>query len=112
MPKNHPRRHRIESLVHEALAPLVVSALPAGIITVRQVLLNRDFSVATVIYATVGGDRQEAQETLAKQAWKYRRQLATSLNMRKTPELVFMYDEQGLAADKMRVFLENIADDG
>lgn len=111
MPKPHPRRHRIESLVQEALAPLVVSALPAGIITVRQVLLNRDFSVATVIYAVVGGERQQAQEVLSQQAWKYRRQLALSLNMRKTPQLVFAYDEHGLAADKMRVFLEGIADD-
>ena len=111
MPKTHPRRYRIESLVQEALAPLVVSALPAGIVTIRQVMLNNDFSVATVTYTTVGDGERRAQEVLDAQAWKYRRQIASSLNMRKTPKLVFVYDEEGLAADKMRIFLEKINHD-
>lgn len=119
MPKTHPRRYRIESLVQEALAPMVVSALPEGIVTIRQVMLNNDFSVATVTYTTVGdnagsassSEGGNAQQVLEAQAWKYRRQLALSLNMRKTPRLVFVHDDEGLAADKMRVFLEKITDD-
>ena len=116
MPKTHPRRYRIESLVQEALAPMVVSALPVGIVTIRQVILNKDFSVATVTYTTMGVATEEradggAQQVLEAQAWKYRRRLALSLNMRKTPTLVFVHDDEGLAADKMRVFLEKITDD-
>lgn len=111
MPQSQPRRYRIESLVMEALAPMVASALPATIITLRHVSLNNDFSVATVVYGTVGDDSGRAQETLDKQAWRYRRRLATSLNMRKTPQLVFMHDDKGLAADKMRAFLDSISGD-
>lgn len=109
MPKTHPRRYRIEALILQALAPMLVSALPGGkMITIRQVSLNRDFSTATVIYTTVGDQREAAQAILGENTWRYRRQLATTLNMRKTPQLVFIYDDEGLAADKMRDFLETI----
>lgn len=110
MPKNHPRRYRIESLVLEALAPMVAQTSSPGIITLRHVSLNNDFSVATVVYTTTAANRQETQQGLDAAAWHYRRRLALTLNMRKTPRLVFAYDDQGLAADKIRAFLENIAD--
>lgn len=111
MPKTHPRRYRIESLVLESLAPIVMASLPEHIITLRQVSLNNDFSIATVAYTAVGNDNDKVQEILDKQAWSYRRRLAKSLNMRKTPQLVFVYASSGLAADKMRAFLEKISDD-
>ena len=111
MPKTHPRRYRIESLVQEALAPIVMAALPNRIITLRQVMLNNDFSIATITYTTVNNEGDDnTQELLNQQAWSYRRRLAKSLNMRKTPKLVFVYDSDGAAADKMRAFLEKIAE--
>lgn len=112
MPQLHPRRYRIEALILHALAPMVAAAVGGGVVTVRHVALNRDFSVATVVYAVAEGDRARVQQALDEEAWRLRRRLALELNMRKTPKLVFSYDEIGLAADNMRAFLERLDDGG
>lgn len=108
MPKNYARHYRVSSLLQEALAPLLAAAVGDGLLTLRRVELNGDFSVATVVYAMVGGDAQRAQAVLEQAAGAWRRQLARRLNMRKTPRLVFAYDDEGLAADGMRRLLERI----
>ncbi len=108
MPANYPRRYRIEKLVHEALSPIVYELHPDKMLTLRQVSLNRDFSVATVRYVLADGDAQEIEKMLNKQSACYRRQLATKLNMRATPRLLFVTDNEGLAADRLRDFLETI----
>lgn len=129
MPKPCLRRHRIESLLHEGLAPLMRDALPQGaqgILTIRHISLNNDFSVATVAYAVTGGGGDDGagrgagindaaaaddklQARLEQQAWRWRRQLARSLNMRKTPQLKFCPDVRGASADRVEQFLRDIA---
>jgi len=79
-----------------------------GLFTLREVKVNSNFSVATVIYSVIGCDLGQTQEKLEKEAGKYRLQLAKRLNMRKTPQLSFVYDNEGLAADNMRRFLDAI----
>ena len=112
MPRNYARHYRISSLIKEALAPMLASVATNGLFTLREVRINNDFSVATVIYSLIGGDSRETQEKLGKEAGRYRRELAKRLNMRKTPQLVFAYDNEGLAADNMRRFLDSVAADG
>ncbi|MCH9758451.1 MAG: ribosome-binding factor A [Proteobacteria bacterium] len=107
----HPRRYRIESLILEALAPIIISELAQEMITLRHITLNRNFSTATVVYTTLGDDNKRTQKKLEALAWRFRRQLTTALNMRKTPELFFVYDTEGLVADKIRTFLETIPGD-
>ena len=107
--KQYPRRYRIASVLQEALAPLMRHVSERGLVTLRSVSLNNDCSVATIIYGIVGDDREAVQVRLDDMAVAYRLQLAKRLNMRKTPQLIFQYDDEGLAADKMRDFLENIS---
>ena len=56
MPTNYPRRYRVETLVHEALSPIVYALRPDKLLTLRQVSLNRDLSLATVRYGMANGD--------------------------------------------------------
>lgn len=79
-----------------------------GWLTVREVALNNDYSVATVIYVVTGAGVDDTQARLQSQAAALRARLAQNLNMRKTPTLVFQYDSEGLAADKMREWLDGI----
>lgn len=111
--KPYPRRHRIESLVLRGISPLIARLSAA--VTVRRISLNGDYSQATVHYALLIGDsanaQQNAQQLLENNAHLLRRQLASALNMRTTPKLVFVLDSEGIAADAMRDKLENISQD-
>lgn len=88
---------------------LQATAGSGGLLTLRHVALNNDYSVATIIYVYVGNTPiDEVQTALSSQRNALRTRLARSLNMRKTPELVFQYDEAGLAMDKMRQWLDHV----
>ena len=58
-----------------------------------------------------GADVEAARQKLQSSALRWRRELARRLNMRRTPQLVFLPDEHGIAADKLRDFLEKVGDD-
>ena len=108
--KNYPRRYRLEALLHEALSALVAPKIGDDLLTVRGVSLSGDLGVARVFYCLApGGARAGAQRFLDEQAGDCRRRLARRLNMRRTPKLVFVFDRDGIAADKLRDFLETIA---
>ena len=103
----HPsRRYRIESLIRESLASIVT--VDDGLLTLRHISLNNDASVATVVYTVIGGrsDPAVVAERLNEGSSRYRHQLAKKINMRKTPKLIFIHDDEGLATDKMRRLLE------
>lgn len=110
--KSYPRRWRLESLVLQELSGLVSPAFAAELLTLRSVNLSRDFGVATVFYAAApGADIEAAQKKLDESSLRWRRELAKRLNMRRTPQLVFSPDEQGLANDRLRTFLEQVGDE-
>lgn len=109
MPKTYARHYRIAAVLQEALAPMLANIVQGHLITLRYISLNNDFSIATVVYSVVGDDRPAVQEKLDGEAKHYRRRLAHHLNMRRTPQLLFRYDEEGLAADAMRKFLDDIS---
>lgn len=107
--KGNERRYRIASLIHESLAPMLQAVPRSGLLTLRQVALNNDYSVATAVYVYVGDEPlDEIQAALTDKRVALRTQLARQLNMRKTPELSFQYDEAGLAMDKMRQWLDTV----
>lgn len=110
--KSYPRRWRLESLIARELSMLISPAFAAQLLTVRGVTMSRDLGVATVFYALApGADINAAQEKLQSSAARWRRELARKLNMRRTPQLVFTPDDMGIAADKLRDFLEKQSGD-
>ena len=110
--KSYPRRWRLESLVRQELSVLVSPAFAAELLTVRGVSMSRDLGIATVFYAMApGADIAQAQEKLQSSALHWRHELAKRLNMRRTPQLVFLPDEHGIKADKLREFLEKVGDE-
>lgn len=108
--KSYPRRYRIESLVHRGLSPILAETHSS--VTIRRIVMNGDYSVANVYYSVLSGDIETAGESLTQDAYRIRRRLAGTLNMRSTPKLVFFPDEEGEAADDMRKLLDSLATDG
>jgi ribosome-binding factor A len=68
---------------------------PAGLLTVTQVRLTRDLSVARVLVSFVGGDETKvpaALVALESAAGLLRGELGRALDLRRTPELRFIHD--------------------
>ena len=107
--KSYPRARRLSALLREAVAPLVRESAPAeSLATVRHVRLAPDFSAAFVHFTVAAGNAGEVAAELEKSAPRMRRRLASDLNLRTTPQLRFIPDEEGRAADRIRDFLEKV----
>lgn len=106
--KSYPRRYRIASLLHEALVKIIPATIDNGLVTIRRIDLNNELSTATVYYVFSGATVDAVDAILNENREKYRHQLAKKLNMRRTPLLQFVFDQQGLATDQMRRYLDSI----
>lgn len=105
--KSYPRSYRIASLMRRGLSTILRESHVA--VTIRRISLSRDYGVATVHYSLLTGDVESAHAALLHDAALLRKRLATKINMRATPKLVFMLDHEGMAADNMQVLLDSFA---
>lgn len=84
-----------------------------GFVTISEVRLNRDKSIAEVFY-TVLGDEEERATSLAglKRARGYLRHVVgENVRMRQVPELRFKYDESLDRSFRVDQILDGIAED-
>jgi ribosome-binding factor A len=93
-------RREIGMLVHQAVRD---SLLPE--ISVSDVEVTRDFAHATVYFTVLDNDAAGPALALLKQiGWEFRKELASRLRLRTTPELHFKYDssvEQGERIERL-----------
>lgn len=108
----NPRRSaRLGEEIREEVAEMIASKLKdprIGFVTVTRVEMTSDQRLAK-IYVGVLGDDKQRKETLVglKQASGFvRRQLAHSLKLRHTPDVVFHYDKGLDATDRVARLLE------
>ncbi len=92
------RRNRINEEISKALAEIMRNVKEKSVrdvvLTVTGVDCAPDLSFAKVYYSFLGGgDRKEVAKGLKNATGYIRSQLARTLNLRQTPELVFIYDE-------------------
>lgn len=83
-----------------------------GFVTILDVEVARDFSVATV-YVTIAED-EDTEKTLAglKAAARFlRKRVGESMSLRLTPELHFVYDNTLDRGFRMDALLKQIADE-
>lgn len=66
-----------------------------GFLTITEVRLTNDYSYLTVYYTILGQDakREAAKKALERSKPFVRSRLANRINMRKSPQIVFKYDE-------------------
>lgn len=88
---------RVETLIQGALAQIIsheIDTTELGLITVTQVQVSKDQSYAKIY--VIGHDEKEADaivQTLKASCKKLRHLLSQQVQMRKTPELHFYYDD-------------------
>ena len=92
------RTQRVEKIIERELANIIFTEVHNELIkfvSITKVSLNKDMSVAMVWYTVLGNEGEiEATKKAIEQAKGFlRSELAHRLDLRKTPELRFKYDE-------------------
>ena len=107
------RVQRVEKIIERELASIIFSEVHNELIkfvSITKVALNKDMSVALVWYTVLGNDGEiEATKKALEQAKGFlRSELAHRLDLRKTPELRFKYDESLTYGNHISEVIENL----
>lgn len=94
----YPRSYRVGELIHKHISEILSRGLKdprVGFVTITAVDVSTDLRYAKVYYTVIGSDKEKADSRIGlEKATPYiRRQLASKLTIRHTPELTFVYDE-------------------
>lgn len=89
---------RLESSIQRALTDIYrreVKENSIGFLTITEVRLTNDFSYITIYYTILGQDnkREAARKALERSKRFVRGCLSSRVKMKKTPDLIFKYDE-------------------
>ena len=79
-------------------------------VSITKVALTSDLSLATVYYTVLGneGEIESTKEDLEKSKGYLRSSLAKKLDLRKTPDLRFKYDESLAYGNRITQILDNL----
>ena len=107
------RVQRVEKIIERELASIIFTEVHNELIkfvSITKVALNKDMSVAMVWYTVLGNDGEiEATKKALEQAKGFlRSELAHRLDLRKTPELRFKYDESLTYGNHISEVIENL----
>src|SRR4051812_29669581 len=109
----HPRRLvRINELIHQEISRVTLNLKDPGIgfITITGAKVTADVSLARIYYSVLGGAEEREATALALERAKpfIRSSLAKLENLRKIPDLLFLYDEGVEKADRVSRILNTI----
>lgn len=115
MALSYKRSARVGELIFQTVSEIVreIRDLNAGLVTVMGVKLTDDLQSCRIFYSVFGTeeDKARAQEILDVNTKEIRHQLALRLNLRRTPTLVFVYDDTNETASKVFDILEKIKEE-
>lgn len=80
-------------------------------VTITGVKISNDLSFAKVFYTSLNEDKKKTQEELNKSSGFIRKLLAQYINLRKTPELKFIYDNTYEYATHIEELIEKVNND-
>lgn len=112
--KPYARKDRVGPLIHRKLSEYLAKGYCTenGMIppmTFSEVDVAPDFGQAKVYFNVLGGEPlAEVKSLLDSQAVILQNRLASELNLRKMPRLLFVYDEMMASATRIDAILEGI----
>lgn len=108
--KNFSRMQRIATLIQHELAQNILQ-IPNPVlktISITEVRVSPDLSHAKIFFSIFDEkNAPEALKILNTQAKQLRHILAQNLNLRKTPELHFVYDESIIKGQKLSALIDS-----
>src|SRR5262245_57755474 len=109
----HPRRLvRLTELIQQTVSNLALGLKDPGIgfVTITGCEITPDVSVARIFYSVFGTETEKAAtaEALDRAKSHIRREVGRLENLRRVPEIVFIYDESVERADRVTRILNKI----
>lgn len=113
MPREFFRSDRVAAQLHRELADMLRTSVrdaELGMVTVSDVEVTRDLSVAKVYVTFLGGALApaDAVKRLARFAPELRHELGRRIRIRVMPELRFLYDESIARGERMDALLASL----
>ena len=107
------RIERVEKIIERELANILFDSTNNNklkYVSITKVSLTNDLSIATVYYTVLGnlGEIESTKEDLEKSKGYLRSILAKRIDLRKTPELRFKYEESLAYGNHINEILENL----
>lgn len=107
------RQERIERILEREISNIIMTEVKDDrlkFVTITKVSITNDLSIATVYYTVIGNEEQKVStsENLLEAKGFIRSSLSKKLDIRKTPELKFKYDESIEYGDKIEQILKNL----
>lgn len=108
------RMEKVNSLLKHEISKIISEDLRdrdlTGLITVTKVDTSPDFSIAKVYISMIASKNDKANLRALKKASGFvRASLARKINLKKTPEIIFLFDESIEYGIKMDKLLDEVA---
>jgi ribosome-binding factor A len=107
------RVERVEKIIERELANILFESAhneKLKFVSVTKVSLTKDLSIATIYYTILGntGEIEATKKELENAKGYLRTELAHRIDLRKTPELKFKYDESLAYGNHISEILDNL----
>ena len=107
------RAERVAEQIREEVSQIVATEIAdpgVGLVTVTRVKVTPDLSLARVYWTILGDDaeRKKTQKALGRAAAYVRHLLSMRMSLRRSPEVVFVYDRSVAAQDRVEKILQEI----
>lgn len=107
------RLERVEKIIERELASILFNNVKnekLKFVSITKVSVTKDMSIATIWYTVFGneGEIEATKKELIDAKGYLRSELAHSLDLRKTPDLKFKYDESLAYGNKISKILEEL----
>lgn len=113
MPREFTRAERVSDAIQQEVSVLICDSIRdprVGMASVTDVKVSRDLSYAKVHVTFVGEKSEEEIEEAIKAlngaSGYLRKLLASSIKMRKTPQLTFLFDESGRKGQHLSALID------
>jgi len=113
MPREFTRSERVSDAIQQEVSVLICDSIRdprVGMASVTDVEVSRDLAYAKVHVTFVGEkSREEIEEAIRAlngAAGYLRKLLASSIKMRKTPQLNFLFDESGRRGQQLSALID------
>ena len=113
MPREFTRAERVSDAIQQEVSVLICDSIRdprVGMVSVTDVEVSRDLAYAKIHVTFVGEKSEEeikgAIRALNGAAGYLRKLLASSIKMRKTPQLTFLLDESGRRGQQLSALIE------
>ncbi len=105
------KQERINNLFTEEISKIIQEELKdksIGFVTITASKVTNDLSYAKVYFTTLEEDKKKVAETLNKASGFIRTCLCDRIEIRKMPEIIFVYDESIDYGKKIEDIIERI----